>query len=176
MSFISLMVFWVIMSGFLEWFQLTLGVLSVALVMLVNYKLKTHRFFEDDMNDLRELRFGRAVYYLFWIIGQIILAGFHVLFVIVRPKMPIETTMIRFKADLPSAHAKMILGNSISLTPGTLTIDIEGDQFTVHALDEKSYQGIVTDQMPRQVLKLFLNEDRPVVSNIEITTEIKEEF
>jgi len=176
MSFISLMVFWVIMSGFLEWFQLTLGVLSVVAVMVVNYKLKTHRFFEDDMNDLGELRFGRAIFYLFWMIGQIILAGIHVLFVIMRPKMPIETTMLRFKADLPSAHAKMILGNSITLTPGTLTIDIEGDQFTVHALDEKSYQGIVSDEMPRQVLKLFSTEDRQVISDIEITNEIKEEL
>lgn len=176
MSFISLMVFWVVMSGFLEWFQLTLGVLSVVLVMLVNYKLKTHRFFDDDMNDLSELRFTRAAYYLFWMIWQIILAGFHVLFVIIRPKMPIETTMIRFKADLPSAHAKMILGNSISLTPGTLTIDIEGDLFTVHALDEKSYQGIVSDEMPRQVLKLFEAEERQVISDVEITTQIQEEF
>ena len=169
MSFISLMIFWVIMSGFLEWFQLSLGVLSVACVMLVNYKLKAHRFFEDDMNDIGELRFFRAAYYLFWMIGQIILAGFHVLFIIARPNMPIKTTMIRFKVDLPSAHAKMILGNSITLTPGTLTIDIKDDIFTVHALDEKSYDSIISDNMPRQVLKLFLNEERQVVSDVEIT-------
>lgn len=163
------------MSGFLEWFQLTLGVFSVASVMYVNYRLKSHRFFDDDMNDLGELRFGRAIIYLFWITGQVILAGFHVLTVIIRPKMPIETTMVRFKADLPSAHAKMILGNSISLTPGTLTIDIIDDLFIVHALDSKSYEGITSDAMPRQVLKLFEKEERQVVSDIQITTQIKEE-
>jgi multicomponent Na+:H+ antiporter subunit E len=174
MSFISLMIFWIVMSGFLEWFQITLGVISVAGVMYVNYRLKTHQFFDDDMNDLAELRFGYAIYYILWMVVQIFLAGFHVLTVIIRPKMPIKTTMIRFKVDLPSAHAKMILGNSITLTPGTLTIDIVGDEFTVHALDEKSYEGIVNDSMPRQVLKLFEKSERQVISNIEITTHIKE--
>lgn len=172
MSFISLMIFWIVMSGFLTAIHLSLGVLSVASVMYVNYKLKVHRFFDDDMDDLSELRFGRAFIYFFWMFYQIIVAGFHVLIVISRPKMPIETTIIQFKADLPSAHAKMILGNSISLTPGTLTIDIEGDLFTVHALDTKSYEAITSDIMPRQVLKLFEKTERQVVSDININPSL----
>lgn len=170
MSFISLMIFWIIMSGFLDFIHIGLGVLSVGSVMYVNYKLKVHRFFDDDMDDLSDLNFGRAVYYFFWMFIQVLIAGFHVLIVITRPKMPIQTAMVRFKVDLPSAHAKMILGNSITLTPGTLTVDIEGDQFTVHALDEKSYEGIVSDEMPRQVLKLFEKEERQVVSDIRINS------
>ena len=170
MSFISLMTFWVIMSGFLDFVHLGLGVLTVAGVMYVNYQLKTHRFFDDDMDDLSEVRFSRAVYYVFWMIIQIIVAGFHVVGIIVRRKMPIHTTMITFKANLPSAHARMILGNSISLTPGTLTIEIEGDMFIVHAIDDKSFEGISSDKMPREVLKLFQKEERQVVENLQIIT------
>ncbi|TVR31420.1 MAG: hypothetical protein EA390_06455 [Balneolaceae bacterium] len=169
MSFISLMIFWIVLSGFLDVIHISFGVISVASVMYVNYKLKTHRFFKDDMDDLSELRFGWAVYYFFWMAGQIILAGFHVLNIIIRVKMPIKTAIITFKADLPSAHAKMILGNSITLTPGTLTLDIQGDQFTVHALDEFSYKGIISDDMPKQVLRLFSSEDRQVVSDVKVT-------
>lgn len=168
MSFISLMAFWIAMSGFLDFIHLAMGVVSVAGVMMLNYQLKQNRFFEDDMDDLSELRFGRAVYYLFWIIYQIIIAGFHVLSVISRPSMPIEPTMITFKVDLPSSHAKMILGNSITLTPGTLTVDIVDDTFTVHALDSNSYAGIADDSMPKQVLSLFSSEDRPVVRDFKI--------
>lgn len=171
MSFISLMIFWVIMSGFIDVIHLSMGVVTVAGVLVFNNKLKRHQFFEDDMNDLSELRFGRAFYYFFWMIYQIILAGFHVLRVITSPKMPIKPTVVTFRANLPSAHAKMILGNSITLTPGTLTIDIEGDLFTVHALTSKSYEGIVNDEMPKQVLKLFSAVDRTVVSDINIITE-----
>ncbi len=173
MSFLSLMAFWVIMSGFFDFIHLGLGVVTVAGVMYVNYQLKTHRFFDDDMDDLSEVRFGRAVYYVFWMVLQIVIAGFHVVRIIIRRKMPIHTTMITFRANLPSAHAKMILGNSISLTPGTLTIDIEGDLFTVHAIDDTSFAGIATDEMPRQVLKLFEKEERQVVEDLKIVTRTK---
>lgn len=170
MSFISLMAFWIAMSGFLDLVHLAMGVVTVVGVMALNYKLKQYQFFEDDMDDLSELRFGRAFFYFFWMIYQILVAGFHVLMVIIRPAMPIKPTMVTFRADLPSAHAKMILGNSITLTPGTLTVDIEDDLFTVHALDSNSYAGIADDSMPRQVLSLFSKEDRPVVRDFKILT------
>ncbi|MCC5940967.1 MAG: Na+/H+ antiporter subunit E [Balneolaceae bacterium] len=173
MSFLSLMTFWVIMSGFFDFIHLGLGVLTVAGVMYVNYQLKTHRFFDDDMDDLSEVRFGRAVYYVFWMIIQIVIAGFHVVGIIIRRKMPIHTTMITFRTNLPSAHARMILGNSISLTPGTLTIEIEGDMFIVHAIDDKSFEGISSDKMPREVLKLFQKEERQVIEDLQIITQTK---
>lgn len=170
MSFIALMLFWIIMSGFFTVFHLVLGAVSVVGIMVINYKLKTHRFYDDDMDDLKQLRFFRAIYYFLWMAVQITKAGFHVAYIILRPKMPIETAMLKFKVDLPSAHARMILGNSIILTPGTLTLDIEGDYFTVHALDKYSYEGIVSDKMPKEVLKLFEKEERPVISDVNITT------
>lgn len=173
MTFISLMLFWVIMSGYLDVIHLSMGVVTVAGVMIFNYKLKNYRFFDDDIEDLNQFRFGYAFFYVFWMAYQIIVAGFHVAWVIMRPHLHVETSIIKFKVDLPSSHAKMILGNSISLTPGTLTILIEDDEFTVHSLTLKSHEGIVNDEMPRQVLKLFTKEERQVVRDVRITTEIK---
>lgn len=162
------------MSGFLDAIHIGMGVVTVIGVLYVNYQLKSHTFFDDDMNDLRDLRFGRAIYYIGWIIVQIVISGFHVMSVIIKPSMPIRTTILTFRADLPSAHARMILGNSISLTPGTLTIDIVGDTFTVHALDRNTYQGIADDSMPRQVLKLFEKGERQVVKDLKIITKTPE--
>ncbi|MEX2456497.1 MAG: Na+/H+ antiporter subunit E [Balneolaceae bacterium] len=169
MSFISLMIFWIIMSGFYDFIHIGFGLFTVLSVMFINYKLKMYNFFDDDMDDLRSLRFGRAFLYIFWMIYQIVLAGFHVVSIIIKPKMPIKPSILTFRTDLPSAHAKMILGNSITLTPGTLTIEISGDLFTVHALDENSFEGITSDEMPRQVLKLFSKEDRQVIHDVNIT-------
>lgn len=174
MSFISLMAFWIAMSGFLDAIHLTMGVVTVAGVMMLNYRMKQYRYFDDDMEDLSELRFFQAFKYFFWMIYQVLVAGFHVLSVIMQPKMPIEPTLITFKADLPSSHAKMILGNSITLTPGTLTVDITEDTFIVHAFDEQSYAGIADDSMPRQVLGLFSKEDRQVISEFKIHNQIPE--
>ncbi|NBC66154.1 MAG: hypothetical protein GVY07_10945 [Bacteroidetes bacterium] len=174
LSFISLMLFWIAMSGFLDAIHLTFGVLSVGGVLMLNYQLKKHRFYTDDMDNLDELRLFRAAYYFFWLIYQIIIAGFHVLGIILRPSMPIEPSIIKFRVDLPSSHAKMILGNSITLTPGTLTIEIEGDLFIVHSLDDASFESLKNDEMPRQVLQLFEKEDRSVIRDFEIIKSAEE--
>lgn len=158
------------MSGFLDAIHIGMGVVTVIGVLYVNYQLKAYKFFNDDKYDLQQLRYGRAFYYIGWMVVQIVIAGFHVVGVILKPKMPIHTTILTFKVDLPSAHARMILGNSISLTPGTLTIDIVGDIFTVHSLDNTSHESISSDTMPRQVLKLFEKEERQVVKDLKIIT------
>lgn len=156
------------MSGFLDFIHIGFGLFTVLSVMYINYELKVFHFFDDDMDDLGSLRFGRAFLYLFWMLYQIVLAGFQVVSVIIKPKMPIKPSIITFRVDLPSAHAKVILGNSITLTPGTLTIEISGDIFTVHALNDESSAGIISDEMPRQVLKLFSKEDRQVIHDLNI--------
>jgi multicomponent Na+:H+ antiporter subunit E len=166
MSFVSLMMFWIIMSGYLDAIHLSMGVFSVILAMAMNYKMKSHRFFEDDMNDLKDLRFGHAVFYFFWMILQIVKSAVHVAKVIMSPSMPTNLAMIQFRVNLPNSHAKMILGNSITLTPGTVTVSIEGDIFTVHGLDNNSFEGILSDEMPHQVLRLFNNDVHPVVSDV----------
>ena len=173
LTFVSLMLFWVIMSGFLDAIHLGFGFVTVLGVMAVNHKLKSHRFFEDDLSDFSEMRFGRAIFYFFWLFWQIIISGFHVVGVIIRPSMPIRPAMLTFRADLPSSHAKAILGNSITLTPGTLTIDIEDDLFTVHALDDSTFEGIISDEMPRQVLMLFETEERQVINDVKIIRKKK---
>lgn len=154
------------MSGFIDLVHLSMGVISVALALIINYRLKTVRFYEDDMKDLKEIRFFQAVYYFFWITVQIFKAGFHVAKVIISPKMPTNLAMVQFRVNLPNTQAKIILGNSITVTPGTVTVSIEDDLFTVHGLDDSSFEGILNDEMPHQVLKIFQSEMHPVVSDI----------
>lgn len=168
LSFIALMAFWLVMSGIYKPVQIGQGVISVLIVIAVNYRLKRYKFFEDEIDDLKELRFIFAPWYALWLVSEIIKAGFHVAHVIISPRKKVRTYLLKFRVDLPSAHARMILGNSITLTPGTLTIDIKGDEFIVHALTPKSFESISSDAMPRKVLKLFLNEDRQVVHDLRI--------
>ncbi len=168
LSFIALMGFWLIMSGIYQPMQIAQGVISVAIVMAVNHKLKLHKFFDDEMDDLRLLRFYYVPVYVIWLLKEIILAGLHVATVIIFPGRQVETYILKFKVDLPSAHARMILGNSITLTPGTLTIDITEDEYIVHALTPKSFEAITSDIMPRKVLKLFSTEEIPVIYDIQI--------
>lgn len=165
------MIFWFIMSGFFDLIHTLMGVISVGIVLAVNYRIKNYKFYDDEKDVLTKLRFSRFFWYIPWLGYQIIVSAIQVARIILSPSLPIETKMIRFKVDLPGAYAKMILGNSITLTPGTLTVNIEGDEFLVHAIAPGAYQGIIDDSMPQQVLKLFKKEDHPVVSDITVISD-----
>lgn len=167
------MAFWLIMSGFFDPVHTLMGVFSVGAVMALNHQLRKHQYFDDEVDVINEIRYGRLFFYLFWLAWQILVSGIHVARVILSPSLPIRSCMIRFKVDLPSAHARMILGNSITLTPGTLTVDINGDEFLVHAITASSYRGILDDSMPQQVLRLFTGNRHPVVSDVTMITDIE---
>lgn len=166
-TFVVLFAFWLVMSGSFTPLHIALGAISVLCVQLINYRLDHHRFFDDERENWRQFRFGYGVAYLIWLVGQIISSGLHVAWVILHRRMPVETFMVKFKADLPSAQERLILGNSITLTPGTLTLEIEGDEFTVHALTRKSLQGIISDEMPRRVAALFQRSPGSVIHDIQ---------
>ncbi len=168
-SFVALMVFWVVLSGFFDAMHIGFGALSALIVLATFNSIRTVHFFEDQRDAITAVRFHKFIAYVPWLIVEIVKSAIHVASMIIHPKMDIEPSMITFRVDLPSAHAKMVLGNSITLTPGTLTVDIKGDRFVVHALSPTTYAGIVDDSLPRKVLGVFSPEDHPVVHDVSIT-------
>lgn len=145
-----------------------MGILSVGIVVAVNYRLKKYTYFEGETDIIKDLRFLYVPYYFVWMMVQIIKSGIQVAVILLSPSLPIDTAVVRFKVNYPNPHCKMILGNSITLTPGTLTVDIKGDEFIVHAITPTSFEGIASDEMPQKVLKLFTDEVHPVISDFEV--------
>jgi len=72
---------------------------------------------------------------LFW---EIIKANFDVAYRIIHPRMPIKPGIVVIKTSLKSDIAKMILANSITLTPGTFTLDVIGDELLIHWINVKT--------------------------------------
>ena len=95
-------------------------------------------------------------------------ASLHVAAVVLNPKMPIDPALIRFKTKFPNTSARVILGNSITLTPGTITIQIKGDEFLVHGLMDASSSGIIDGSLPGEVAKLYEKKPEQVISHIKI--------
>jgi len=172
--FTGLMVFWIAMSGYLDFFHVGMGLLSAGVVVAFNYRLKKTRFFKCELEDLHHLRVCKVFLYVFWLAYQILLSGFRVAFVILDPRLPIETYILKFKTRLPHAQAKMVLGNSITLTPGTLTIDIEDEEFTVHALTPESCSDILNDNMPKHVFELFSGRETDVIYDLRVISSTDE--
>ena len=84
----------------------------------------------------------RVLQYVFVLIKEIIKANFAVIRMITSSRYEIEPAVVRFKTNLKTTPARILLANSITLTPGTITVLQEGDEYMVHCLDKSLAEGI----------------------------------
>lgn len=87
-------------------------------------------------------RFFRIIQYVLVLIWEIVKANFAVIKLITSSRYELEPALVRFKTDLKSRQARVILANSITLTPGTITVTLEGDEYVVHCLDKELAEGM----------------------------------
>jgi multicomponent Na+:H+ antiporter subunit E len=153
LTFLLLLVAWVIFSGVIDVFHLSLGVISCVIVTW----LSSDFLFQNDGKGLqtRLVELGRFTGYCFWLLWQIILANIHVLkLALASNNREMRPQLVRFRTSLQSEFARYVFANSITLTPGTVTLSVEGDEFVVHAISRK-----VADELPgemeKRVAKLF---------------------
>ncbi len=80
-------------------------------------------------------------------------------FVVLHPKMPISPCLVRFRISLPHALARLTLATSITLTPGTVTLDVQDDEFLVHALTASNARALCPQEgsgaIQRRVAALY---------------------
>jgi multicomponent Na+:H+ antiporter subunit E len=163
-----LMTLWLLLSGHYDVFHISLGVVSVVLVLVGNSHLNRIQFFTGDLPEWERARAGRVLRYIPWLVWQIVVASLQVAYVVLSPKIRIDPCLLHFRAKLPNVGAAVILGNSITLTPGTLTIEIRKDEFLVHSLMDESMGGLIDGTMPTMVARLFRARPADVVSDIRI--------
>ena len=87
-------------------------------------------------------KFFYLIQYVFIMVKAIVKANFAVTRMITAPRYELEPAVVRFKTDLKSAPARIMLANSITLTPGTITVSLTGDEYVVHCLDKSLAEGI----------------------------------
>ncbi len=158
-----LMVLWLALSGLYDVFHLGLGAVSVGCVLWLSSRLKRARPAARVRTEVHVLRFAA---YCGWLLGQILVSALHVAAVVLHPRMPVSPRVVRFRSDQPNDVARMLLANSITLTPGTLTVEVEGDEFTVHALTGATARGLLDGTMPAKVARLFSDEPRRAVYDV----------
>lgn len=80
--------------------------------------------------------------YLWVLIKEIVKANVSVMKIILSPELQPEPALVFFETELQTGMAKMMLANSITLTPGTITVSVEGKRFCVHCLDQELAEGM----------------------------------
>ena len=143
-------VFWIFLSGEFSFILLLSGVISS---LLVSYMSNDLLIGNGDMK-LGFIRTIRFIRFLPWLLWQIVLANIDLAIRTLHPKMPINPMLINFKNNLKTDLGMVILANSITLTPGTVTIDVNENEFLVHVISEKAAQSLISGEMQARVKKI----------------------
>jgi len=94
------------------------------------------------------------LYYLLWLMWQVVLSNIDLVRRIWDPTLPIRPTWERLDIEVTSTLAKTLYANSITLTPGTLTTDVREDHFMVHSLSPEGIEDLRKGEMERQIKRL----------------------
>lgn len=146
---LSLATFWLINSGHNTALMLSLGAISIASVLYISHRMDV----VDHESQPVHLTLKLPMYYA-WLIKEIIFANILVVKHIWLGNKAIYPALATIKASQKTEIGKVIYANSITLTPGTVTIDIDGDRFMVHALVQESIKDLESGDMDRRVTQL----------------------
>jgi len=148
---------WLILSAERDWFHLGLGALTACVVAVLAARLvaQSPPIIDADGRALLGIPWYRFVTYVPWLGTQVAIASLRVAWVVLHPRLPINPRLVRVRAPFPHTLAKLTLANSITLTPGTVTLDVDGDDFLVHSLTESGGHELEGGAMVDRVSSLF---------------------
>jgi multicomponent Na+:H+ antiporter subunit E len=144
--FVLFYAFWILLSGFFTPFLLGAGAaVSLAVVWFA------HRMEVADREGHPAHLGLSALGYWPWLAKEILKSALDVSKVILDPRLPASPTVVRFKPRQKSAVGLVTHANSITLTPGTLSIEVGPDQFVVHGLTRESANAAIDSDMDLRV-------------------------
>jgi len=137
---------WLLLSGHTNPLLLSLGLLSVAAVVACASRLE---ILDDESVPVHLL--PGLIRYVPWLIGQVIRSNLDVARRIVSPELPIHPSVIKVDATHHTEVGRVTYANSITLTPGTISLDVSAETIEVHALTEDAANDLMSGEMARQV-------------------------
>lgn len=142
---------WVIFNG-----NLTLEILLIGLVVAAAVFAFTCRFMGHSLK--KEIKIYRLVFqllrYTLVLVMEIVKANFAVIHTIMSEKEEPEPVLVSFHTDMETPEGRTFLANAITLTPGTITVSVENQDFVVHGLDESYAEGMDDSVMKKLIKKM----------------------
>jgi len=144
-----LTLFWGVNSTNDSYFLLFLGVLSVLFVLFISNKMKL-----IDRETIPLHLYLRVWPFYAWLIKEIALGSFYVLKLILLPNKKASPTVVKINIDFEDPLSEVIFANSISLVPGTLSLELKKGEILVHALTQELADELVNGELARRIKRL----------------------
>jgi len=154
--FILTFLFWLVLTFDLSVTNLIVGASAALITSLIFARYFYNRLFKF----LQVQRYFWFFLYLIILIWECIKANFDVAYRVLHPAMPIKPGIVKVKLDLQSEFARAMLANSITMTPGTISVDIIDDYIYVHWIyvsseDPEEYSRKITGRFEKYIKKTF---------------------
>lgn len=153
---ILLFIFWILLNGR---FTADAGMLQIVVVGVVVAALAywfAHKALGYTLKSEIKLlsKFPILIAYFFLLIKEIIVANIQMMKIVTSKKAEIHPMMVKIKVPLKTRFARVLLANSITLTPGTITAELEGDEFIVHCVDTAFSEGMESSSFVKMLERL----------------------
>lgn len=139
-------ILWLMLSGIFETWLLALGLGSIVVIILFANRMDV---IDHEGHPIHIS--WRAILFWPWLAWEIVKANIDVARVILHPKMPITPKVLNIKASQVTELGHVFYANSITLTPGTVTLRLRNGAMEVHALTPTSIEGLLSGEMDRKV-------------------------
>jgi multicomponent Na+:H+ antiporter subunit E len=146
---VALFAFWLLMSGMTAPFLVLSGLGSAIAVAALAWRMGA----ADPEGHPVHLTAGALTYWP-WLIKEIAVSGWTVARIILDPRLPVSPVLARFAPSQKSTVGLVTHANSITLTPGTITVEADHGEFLVHALTRAGAEGLAGSEMDRRVSRL----------------------
>lgn len=155
-TWIVLFIVWLVFTSTLNMEEVITGMFVSIIVALLSFRF----FTATGLSVFTPRKVLYMIQYFFVFIIALIKANFHVAKIVLSPKLPINPGIVEFETSLKSDFAKMVLANSITLTPGTFTVDIVENRYFIHWLevsvtDEESVYKEIAESFEKILLKIY---------------------
>ena len=137
--YIILLLLWIVFNGKFTWEIFFIGAVICAALYWFICKFMGYSI-KSDIRTVKKI--GQLFCYIVTVIVEVIKANGQVIHFILTSKYEVQPKLIRFKTDLKKEASRVTLANSITLTPGTITVTLEDDEYVVHCLDEELAEGM----------------------------------
>ena len=137
--FLLFFLFWAAVSSSLHWQQLLIGAAASVFVIYFN---RTLLITAAERPGINLTNLFHVFLYAFRLLGEIIKANFQVVGLVLHPRMPISPGLVSLPVDLKQPVSRVLLANSITLTPGTLTVLAAEEHLLIHTLTADAAAGL----------------------------------
>lgn len=151
--FLALLGFWQVLSARIDPLFATLGIISAA--ALTAYALWLVERVLGPRDQVQPISVLGFLGFAGWLLLRMLASAVWVATVVVDPRRRPKPGVVHFDTSLPSPAARTMLANSISLVPGTITLNVDGSRLTVHAFTPESVEDLVTAATQQRIARVF---------------------